>query len=117
MPNETSPLLGGSADFDGTVECQAEQTRISYVRAVSAKTHGGFISYSLFSALVHGHRHFHLRDKSDPHRGVYVSISDIGSQTDKGNYPGYPSIGNEFKQLQNTSWIATSYLITVTSFQ
>ncbi|KAF8960437.1 member of the major facilitator superfamily [Flammula alnicola] len=29
----------------------------------------------------------------------------------------YASIGSEFNQLQNTSWIATSYLLTITSFQ
>ncbi|KAF8891479.1 member of the major facilitator superfamily [Gymnopilus junonius] len=29
----------------------------------------------------------------------------------------YASIGSELNQLQNTSWIATSYLLTVTSFQ
>ncbi|KDQ49637.1 hypothetical protein JAAARDRAFT_200645 [Jaapia argillacea MUCL 33604] len=29
----------------------------------------------------------------------------------------YASIGNEFNQLQNTSWIATGYMLTVTSFQ
>ncbi|KAK1221188.1 hypothetical protein PQX77_016000 [Marasmius sp. AFHP31] len=29
----------------------------------------------------------------------------------------YPSIGNELKQLQKTSWIATSYMLTVTTFQ
>ncbi|KAL0065003.1 hypothetical protein AAF712_007994 [Marasmius tenuissimus] len=29
----------------------------------------------------------------------------------------YPLIGNELKQLQKTSWIATSYMLTVTTFQ
>lgn len=29
----------------------------------------------------------------------------------------YASIGSELNQLQNTSWIATSYLLTITSFQ
>jgi MFS family permease len=29
----------------------------------------------------------------------------------------YAAIGSELNQLQNTSWIATSYLLTVTSFQ
>lgn len=29
----------------------------------------------------------------------------------------YAAIGSELKELQNTSWIATSYLLTLTSFQ
>lgn len=29
----------------------------------------------------------------------------------------YASIGSELKQLQNTSWIATGYMLTLTSFQ
>ncbi|KAF8885361.1 major facilitator superfamily-domain-containing protein [Infundibulicybe gibba] len=31
--------------------------------------------------------------------------------------PAYAAIGSELKQLQNTSWIATAYLLTMTSFQ
>jgi hypothetical protein len=29
----------------------------------------------------------------------------------------YAAIGSELNQLQNTSWIATGYLLTMTSFQ
>ena len=29
----------------------------------------------------------------------------------------YASIGSELKQLQNTSWIATGYMLTMTTFQ
>jgi hypothetical protein len=29
----------------------------------------------------------------------------------------YASIGSELKQLQNTSWIASAYMLTMTSFQ
>lgn len=29
----------------------------------------------------------------------------------------YATIGSELNQLQNTSWIATSYMLTMTSFQ
>lgn len=29
----------------------------------------------------------------------------------------YAAIGSELRQLQNTSWIATGYLLTLTSFQ
>ena len=29
----------------------------------------------------------------------------------------FASIGSDFKQLQNTSWIATGYMLTLTSFQ
>lgn len=29
----------------------------------------------------------------------------------------YASIGSQFEQLQNTSWIATGYMLTMTSFQ
>jgi MFS family permease len=29
----------------------------------------------------------------------------------------YATIGSELKQLQNTSWIATGYMLTLTSFQ
>lgn len=29
----------------------------------------------------------------------------------------YAAIGSELEELQNTSWIATSYLLTLTSFQ
>jgi hypothetical protein len=29
----------------------------------------------------------------------------------------YAAIGNDLKELQKTSWIATSYLLTLTSFQ
>ena len=29
----------------------------------------------------------------------------------------YAAIGSELNQLQNTSWIATGYLLTLTSFQ
>lgn len=29
----------------------------------------------------------------------------------------YASIGSQFQSLQNTSWIATGYMLTMTSFQ
>lgn len=29
----------------------------------------------------------------------------------------YAAIGSELKQLQNTSWVATGYMLTLTSFQ
>jgi hypothetical protein len=29
----------------------------------------------------------------------------------------YATIGSELNQLQNTSWIATAYMLTLTSFQ
>ena len=29
----------------------------------------------------------------------------------------YASIGSQFEQLQNTSWIATGYMLSLTSFQ
>ena len=32
-------------------------------------------------------------------------------------WEAYASIGSELNQLQNTSWIATAYLLTITSFQ
>lgn len=31
--------------------------------------------------------------------------------------PAYAAIGSELKELQNTSWIATAYMLTLTSFQ
>ncbi|KAF8885359.1 major facilitator superfamily domain-containing protein [Infundibulicybe gibba] len=37
--------------------------------------------------------------------------------TDDPSAPAYAAIGSELKQLQNTSWIATAYLLTMTSFQ
>lgn len=33
------------------------------------------------------------------------------------NVTAYASIGSELNQLQNTSWIATAYMLTQTSFQ
>ena len=32
-------------------------------------------------------------------------------------WEAYASIGSELNQLQNTSWIPTAYLLTITSFQ
>lgn len=53
MPDETSPLLRGSANFDGNVECQAEeQPRMSYLGAVSDHKSYDVLPHAHYSQLL-----------------------------------------------------------------
>ena len=47
-------------------------------------------------------------------RIVYPNLSHVQSRL---YVTAYASIGSELNQLQNTSWIATAYMLTQTSFQ
>ncbi len=44
--------------------------------------------------------------------GVFLGAMDVTIVTST-----YASIGSQFEQLQNTSWIATGYMLSLTSFQ
>lgn len=44
--------------------------------------------------------------------GVFLVAMDVTIVTST-----YASIGSQFEQLQNTSWIATGYMLSLTSFQ
>ena len=44
--------------------------------------------------------------------GIYLVAMDTTIVTST-----YASIGSQFEQLHNTSWIATAYMLSLTSFQ
>ena len=44
--------------------------------------------------------------------GIFLAAMDTTIITST-----YASIGSQFEQLQNTSWIATGYMLSLTSFQ
>lgn len=65
---------------------------------------------------THGYWHIPDRNGWDYRGFLYGPIS---WKLQPSHEPGaaYAAIGNDLNELQKTSWIATSYLLTLTSFQ
>ncbi|KAL0563937.1 hypothetical protein V5O48_018118 [Marasmius crinis-equi] len=96
MSDETTPLLGEQGQNANVNERQRDTEQ----REVNDELETGKSTKSLLWILA------------PMSIGIFLSAMDqtiiIAS---------YASIGSEMKQLQKTSWIATSYMLTVTSFQ
>lgn len=96
-----------AAAEDAEQQQPLEPNTRTYLKIVSFKfwrSGGNRLEYSVNLALA-----FQILPMSI---GIFLSAMD-GTVV----VTSYAAIGSEMKQLQNTSWIATSYLLTVTAFQ
>ncbi|KAG6906469.1 hypothetical protein DXG01_013796 [Tephrocybe rancida] len=91
MPDETSPLLNGNLDSSTFYDASVEGLEASKPEP-SPKS---YIALLTPMAL-----------------GIFLTATDATIVVSS-----YAAIGNEMNQLQNTSWIATAYMLTTTSFQ
>ncbi|KAJ8073999.1 hypothetical protein PM082_012288 [Marasmius tenuissimus] len=98
MAEETSPLLANAHDEPqnhGTIQTSPSTQTVEENGTEAGKSTANLIS--IFGPLA---------------IGIFLSAMDQTVIV-----ASYPSIGSELKQLQKTSWIATSYMLTVTTFQ
>ncbi|KAF5324336.1 hypothetical protein D9619_011312 [Psilocybe cf. subviscida] len=98
MSDETSPLLqnrhGESSNYDEGPTPQVADESVAE-QAVAAEPKRSHLVFVIPMAI-----------------GIFLTAMDQTIIVSS-----YASIGSELNQLQNTSWIATSYLLTITSFQ
>ncbi|KAF8735581.1 hypothetical protein AX14_001833 [Amanita brunnescens Koide BX004] len=96
--DETSRLLSHSeaiSSYDGTNSNAASEPLAEPVTSHEVKTALSHLAYVIPMAI-----------------GVFLVAMDLTIVVSS-----YASIGSELNQLQNTSWIATAYMLTQTSFQ
>ncbi|KAF8157219.1 member of the major facilitator superfamily [Crassisporium funariophilum] len=98
MSDETSPLLGNG---------QPE-----YSRNGNASSQSENVAHTTDDSVVEASRKSHLTVIIPMAVGIFLCAMDQTIIVSS-----YASIGSELNQLQNTSWIATAYLLTITSFQ
>ena len=147
MADERSPLLQNGRDHDGEIDYSAvnapeqidsvaihgssdaeqQQTAVAPQNSVVTLVGlGNFRDYLFYSDTAYGKRLYQWRSGySYVHWTKRLSwlvcnqfflVAELGEAKNL-FLIAYASIGSDLNELQNTSWIATSYLLTTTSFQ
>lgn len=131
MPDERSPLLPNGPQNEYTApEPPGDSAIEQQAQDPPQKSHLVFVG-AKFLNLFLGLTFLLLRQVIPMAVGIFLTAMDQtiivscmcfrdskwGRRTYLYFWEAYASIGSELNQLQNTSWIATAYLLTITSFQ
>jgi hypothetical protein len=132
MPDERSPLLQNRPQNEYTTpEPLGDSAIEQQAQDPPRKSHLVFVGCQILKSSI-GLIFLLLRQVIPMAIGIFLTAMDQtiivscmsrcfrnsnGRSTYSYFWEAYASIGNELNQLQNTSWIATAYLLTITSFQ